>query len=124
LLGDTGPRNLPGLANATLELWASRINFPDEPEYRIERNLSDFKLFTVRNFYDFTYGGPLIPGLNEIVGDLWFMDMGPGHRKVVLGVEAVARLPDGRILFALEARVSYKRRGGWELAQQSYSPVI
>jgi hypothetical protein len=111
MLGDTGPRNLPGLANATLELWASRVNFPDEPEYTVKRNLSDFNPFSVRNAYDFTYGGPLVPGINEIVGDLYFMDIGPGHGIVVLDMEAVARLPDERVLFAFEARVLYKLRG-------------
>ncbi|KAF2647414.1 hypothetical protein K491DRAFT_685549 [Lophiostoma macrostomum CBS 122681] len=114
MLGNTGPQDLPGLANATIELWANRVNFPDEPEYTVKRNLSDLKPFSVRSWDDAEYGGPLIPGINEIVGDLWFMDLGPGHGTVVLDVEAVARLPDGKVLFAFEARVLYERRG-WNL---------
>ncbi|KAF2175851.1 hypothetical protein K469DRAFT_701401 [Zopfia rhizophila CBS 207.26] len=108
LRGDTGTGDLLGLADATLELWANRVNFEDEPEYTIKKNISDFKPFTVRNEDDYTYGGPLVQGINEMVGDMYLLDLGPDHGIVALDIEAVARLPDDRILFAFEARVVYE----------------
>lgn len=36
------------------------------------------------------------------------LDFGPDHGLVVMDIEAVARLPDDRILFAFEARVAYE----------------
>ncbi|KAF2786099.1 hypothetical protein K505DRAFT_290301 [Melanomma pulvis-pyrius CBS 109.77] len=109
LRGDTGTRDLPGLSNATLEIWAQQTSGEDKPEYTIKKKLSDFKPFTARNEDDYTYGGPLIKGSNEIVGDLWLIAWDPeGHRTVDLDIKAVARMPDDRVLFAFEASVSYE----------------
>ena len=43
-----------------------------------------------------------------MVGDIYIFDWWPRHRPVVLDVEAVARLPDERVLFAFEGRVKYE----------------
>lgn len=109
LRGDTGRHRLPGLADATLELWAHMVNRDDMPEYTIKKKISDFKPFTVRNEDDYTYGGPLIQGVNEILADMWLTAWDPeGHGTVVFDIEAVARLPDERILFAFEATLSWQ----------------
>ncbi|KAF2258665.1 hypothetical protein CC78DRAFT_586834 [Lojkania enalia] len=60
LRGDTGTHDLPKIANATLELWANRVNFENEPEYSIKKNISNFRPFAVRNEDGYTYGRPLI----------------------------------------------------------------
>lgn len=79
-----------------------------DSNYTVTHNISDFKLFTVRRIPEFVYGGPLVPGINEMVGDLPLLNLEPGRAVCVDDVEAVARLPDERILFAFEARVWYK----------------
>jgi hypothetical protein len=79
-----------------------------DSNYTVTHSISDFKLFTVRKVPEFEYGGPLVPGLNEMVGDLPLLDLEPRRAVCVDDVEAVAALPDGRVLFAFEARVGYK----------------
>lgn len=115
LQGTTGTQHLPGLSNATLSLSMRHQRFENsdsspvqDSNYTVTHNISDFKLFTVRKVPEFEYGGPLVPGLNEMVGDLPLLNLEPGRAVCVDDVEAVARLPDGRVLFAFEARVGYK----------------
>lgn len=105
LRGDTGTHDLPGLADATLELRVNRVVSDDERKYTIKRKISTFQLFQVRNPDSYSYGGPLVQGVNEIVGDIYLLELGPDHGTVALDIEAVAALPDNRILFAFEGKV-------------------
>ena len=99
---------LPGLANATLEIHANLPGDDDDNDtYFFKNKISDFKLFTVRDEREHTYGGPLVMGADEMVGDFFVLDFEPGHGTVQWDVEAIARLPDDRILFAFEAAVKY-----------------
>jgi hypothetical protein len=54
---------------------------------------------------EYTYGGPLLPGPDELVGDFFMLDLDPEHGSATWDIEAVARLPSDEILFAFEARV-------------------
>jgi hypothetical protein len=80
----------------------------DDNTYFFKNKISDFRLFTVRNIEGYTRGGPLVKGSNEIVGDFLVLCIGQDHGNMAWDIEAVARLPDHRILFAFEARVEYK----------------
>lgn len=115
LRGTTGTQHLPGLPNATLSFYMRHRRFKDDDSspvqdsnYTVTHDISDFKIFTVRKVPEFEYGGSLVPGLNEMVGDLPLLNLIPGSAFCVDDVEAVARLPDRRVLFAFEARVGYK----------------
>jgi hypothetical protein len=86
-----------------------RINPPnkdnDEDYYFFKRKISKFRLFTVRDEMEYTYGGPFLPGPNELVGDFFMLDIDPEPGSAVWDIEVVGRLPDDKILFAFEARV-------------------
>jgi hypothetical protein len=96
------PANCPA---STLEIWANRPKYPDEPAYEYKNKISDFGLFFVRDQWAPRYGGPLLEGINEIVGDFFNLQYGHDHGTVEALVRAIARLPDDRVLFAFEAWV-------------------
>jgi hypothetical protein len=75
--------------------------------YFFKRKISDFGVFIVRDPDTYTYGGPLVPGSNEIVGDVFNMNIGFDHGTAMWDVEAIAKLPDERILFAFGTRVQW-----------------
>jgi len=85
------------------------INPPDqdskEDYYFFKRKISKFRLFTVRDEMEYAYGGPLLPGPGEMVGDFFMLDLDPEPGKATWDIEAVARLPSDEILFSFEARV-------------------
>lgn len=62
----------------------------------------------MRDAEEYAYGGPLVKGPNEIVGDFPVLHIGFDHGTMKWDIEVVARLPDDRILFAFEARVEYE----------------
>jgi hypothetical protein len=62
----------------------------------------------VRDLWEARYGGPLIEGINEMVGDYINLQFGPDHGRIEADVEVIARLPDERVLFAFQAWVSYE----------------
>lgn len=62
----------------------------------------------MRKVPEFEYGGPLVLGINEMVGDLPLLNLEPRRAVCVDDVEAIATLPDRRVLFAFKARVGYK----------------
>ncbi|KAF2790175.1 hypothetical protein K505DRAFT_377712 [Melanomma pulvis-pyrius CBS 109.77] len=79
-----------------------------EKHEKITHNISDFKLFTARKVSEVEYGGPLVPGRKEMVGDLPLLNLEPGRVIRVDDVEAMARLTDGRVLFTSEGSVAYR----------------
>ncbi|KAF2501531.1 hypothetical protein BU16DRAFT_613411 [Lophium mytilinum] len=96
---------LPGLENATL---LTRAEVPDRPDiFEAEAKISDFKAVVVRR--DLSYGGPLKAGSNEVLAD--FLLWGPAMHTGNHTCEAVAKLPDGRVLFSFAATVWLE--GGW-----------
>ncbi|KAF2111229.1 hypothetical protein BDV96DRAFT_603343 [Lophiotrema nucula] len=90
------------LANATLTLRAQMADEPPNPDWEFTNKIRDFKVVTVR--HDGIYGGPLTTWGNELVGvqDLFHFGHDPETTEVT--IEAVARLPDERILFAFAAK--------------------
>ncbi|OAL04760.1 hypothetical protein IQ06DRAFT_290785 [Phaeosphaeriaceae sp. SRC1lsM3a] len=91
-------RDLPNLAFSTLTL---KTVFHGDV-YEVTQRISDHSVFSWRR--DGVYGGPSVKGENVLVGD-----MGIGHwgkaQNVSIYAEAVARLPDQRVLWAIEAEV-------------------
>jgi hypothetical protein len=105
--------DLPGLANATLQVNITSANEDDDaPPYFHKNKITDVGLFTVRfdEEHGRACGGQLVQGqVNELVGDFFFF-LRCGRDEYgtdVWDLEAVTKLPDERILFALEGRVSY-----------------
>jgi hypothetical protein len=95
---------LPGLADATLELSMRGNN----QTYFAKEKISQSRFFTRRAERENIYGGPFLQGTNELVGDILLWTWGHEHETVVLDIEAVAMLPDERILFAFGAKVEYE----------------
>ncbi|KAH7074079.1 hypothetical protein FB567DRAFT_553573 [Paraphoma chrysanthemicola] len=100
---------ITGLANATLEMHARLPDSDDDDDdfYFFKGKLTEWEVFTVRNPETYKYGGPLEFGSNDIVGDFMNVNFDPGHGTEVWDLEAVARLPDDRILFSFGARVQW-----------------
>lgn len=102
-----------GLEDATIEL---HINLPDhdpndEDDYFFKCKIYEFPLAPVRDPNDRIYGGSFRKGrFNEMIGDLHLLQPGlqPGHGVMDWVIEVVARLPDDRILFSFQARVTYE----------------
>lgn len=67
-------------------------------------------MFTVRDEMEYSYGGPLLPGPDEMVGDFFMLDLYPEPGCEVWDIEAVARLPTDEVLFAFEARMKIEYR--------------
>lgn len=103
-LGGAVTRDYPGLANSTLSIRTKFLDQPETPEYEYTNKISDFKLVTVR--HDGAYGGPLVVGGNELVGDQELFHFGSDPETSEIEIEAVAKLPDGRVLFAFEAKMN------------------
>ncbi|KAF2866905.1 hypothetical protein BDV95DRAFT_598435 [Massariosphaeria phaeospora] len=110
-LGGSIAHEYPGLANSTLTVI---VKSPATgAEYKGTRKISEAWLVTVRR-EDGAYGGPLVVGQNELVGDqeLPFGFGHAGHGVEAVDVEVVGRLPDGRVLFGFEARVEMEQFKG------------
>lgn len=100
--------DLPGLANATVEFHINLADYENDGDtYFAKRKISDIRLFAVRDEARDTYGGPLLPGTNEIVGDSFVLHFGHDHGTAEWDMEVVAKLPNGGILFAFEGRIAY-----------------
>jgi hypothetical protein len=73
-----------------------------------KNKISNFRLFYVRDLWEGRYGGLLVEGINEMVGNYINLHFGPDHGMIEADVKVIARLPDERVLFAFEAWVSYE----------------
>ncbi|KAH7069914.1 hypothetical protein BKA63DRAFT_494112 [Paraphoma chrysanthemicola] len=100
---------ITGLANATLETHARLPDSDDGDDdfFFLKGKLTEWGVFTVRDPETYEYGGPLEFGTNDIVGDFINLNFDPHHGTAIWDFEAVARLPDDRILFSFGARVQW-----------------
>jgi hypothetical protein len=57
---------------------------------------------------ELSYAGPLVEGVNEIFGDMFFLELGWDSSTAKTEIIAVVTLPDDRTLFAFEAEVEYE----------------
>lgn len=61
----------------------------------------------MRDELEYTYGGPLVLGRNEMVGDFHVLHFWSDHGTELWDIEVVARLPDSKILFSFGGRIEY-----------------
>ena len=78
--------------------------------YVAKNKISDFGLFTVRDEETYEYGGRLVYGSNEMVGDFFWFAYPGGHEGeyTTLDIKVVGRLPDDSVIFAFAGRAELK----------------